>query len=232
DHRLTANQRAFVNLFAQEQTHIDREAIRRAVAQLEYPLYFFDFETIDHAVPIYKGCKPYQQVPFQYSCHILHADGTLTHREYLHTGIDDPRPALVEALLNDLGDGGHIIVYFARFEGERLRELATAVPAYEAELLALAERLWDQLNIFKNHYSDYRFNGSNSLKNVLPVLVPELSYKALDVQNGTQAQVVWEEMVGTRDPVRQQVLVEQLLAYCHLDTLAMVEIHRVLCRLR
>jgi hypothetical protein len=230
-HPFTPTQRQYIELFTQAQISIDRAAIQQALAQLEYPLYFFDFETIDHAVPIYDGCKPYQQFPFQYSCHILHADGTLTHREYLHTGTDDPRPALVEALLTDLGDSGHIVAYYAQFEGDRLRELAAAFPEYEADLLALTERLWDQLDIFKKHYADYRFGGSNSLKSVLPVLVPDLSYKALAVQNGTQAQVVWEEMVAAQDVARQQGLVAALLAYCHLDTLAMVEIHRVLTSL-
>lgn len=119
-------------------------------------------------------------------------------------------------MIADLGDSGHIVVYYAQFEGDRLRELAAAFPEYEADLLTLTERLWDQLDIFKKHYADYRFGGSNLLKNVLPVLVPDLSYKALPVQNGTQAQVVWEELVAARNAARQQ---------------ALVEIHRVLASL-
>ena len=94
----------------------------------------------------------------------------------------------------------------------------------------MIERLWDQLDIFKNYYRDYRFGPSNSLKSVLPVVVPELSYNVLDVQNGTQAQVVWEEMIGEEDTAVKENLIKQLLAYCHLDTLSMLEIHRILSK--
>jgi hypothetical protein len=92
----------------------------------------------------------------------------------------------------------------------------------------LADRLWDQLPIFYQHYRDYRFGKSNSLKAVLPVIAPELSYKLLGVQNGAQAQVVWEEMIGAGETAVKQQMADQLRPYCHLDTLAMVEIHRAL----
>lgn len=222
---------AFVETIQQQQIAIDRDAIQSELDGLVYPLYFFDFETIDYAVPTFVDCKPYQQAPFQYSCHILEADGTLTHRDYLHTDTDDPRRPLTEALLNDIGDTGSIIVYFATFERSRLRELAEAFPEHAPRLMNMADRLWDQLDIFKKHYKDYRFGGSNSLKSVLPVIVPELSYKLLAVQNGTQAQVVWEAMIGEGETAVREQMVEQLRAYCHLDTLAMVEIHRALTAL-
>ena len=95
----------------------------------------------------------------------------------------------------------------------------------------MVDRLWDQLDIFKKHVRDYRFGGSNSLKSVLPIMVPNLSYKLLDVQNGTQAQVVWEEMIGEGETAVKQQMIQQLRDYCHLDTLAMVEIHKVLLAL-
>ncbi|MFO7682987.1 MAG: DUF2779 domain-containing protein, partial [Chloroflexota bacterium] len=222
---------AFVETIQQQQIVIDHDAIQAELAGLVYPLYFFDFETIDYAVPMFADCKPYQQAPFQYSCHILEADGTLTHRDYLHTNTEDPRRPLTEALLNDIGDTGSIIVYFATFERSRLRELAEAFPEHAPRLMAMVDRLWDQLDIFKKYYRDHRFGGSNSLKSVLPVIVPELSYKLLDVQNGTQAQVVWEAMTGEGETAVKQQMADQLRAYCHLDTLAMVEIHRVLTSL-
>lgn len=93
-----------------------------------------------------------------------------------------------------------------------------------------ADRLWDQLPIFRQHYRDYRFGKSNSLKSVLPVIAPHLSYAMLDVSNGTQAQVVWEAMIGEGDTAVKQQMIQQLRDYCHLDTLAMVEIHnRLVC---
>ena len=221
----------FVTQLNQQQIEIDHDTIRAELESLDYPLYFFDFETIDYAIPVFAGCKPYQQAPFQYSCHVLAADGTLTHRDYLHTDTDDPRRPLIQTLLNDIQDIGSIIVYYAPFEKGRLQELATAFPEYASPLLAIVARLWDQLNIFKKHYRDYRFGGSNSLKSVLPVIAPSLSYQALAVQNGEQAQVVWEKMIEERDTAVKTQLADQLRAYCHLDTLAMVEIHRTLLKL-
>lgn len=222
---------AFVETVQQQKIGVDQAAIQAALDGLEYPLHFFDFETIDYAAPLFEGCKPYQQVPFQYSCHVLHEDGALIHRDYLHTDFDDPRRPLVETLLADIGETGSIIVYFATFERNRLRELADSFPEHAPRLLDMIERLWDQLEIFKKHYLDYRFGGSNSLKSVLPVIVPELSYRLLDVQNGTEAQVMWEAMIGERDTAVKQQMIQQLRDYCHLDTLAMVEIHNRLVRL-
>ena len=221
----------YVRLIRDKTEDIDKPAIQAELDQLTYPLYFFDFETIDYAVPIFEGCKPYLQVPFQYSCHWLDAEGDApVHLDYLHREQDDPRRVLVEALLAHIGETGSIIVYFATFERGRLRELAEAFPEYAPRLLGMVDRLWDQLDIFKRYYTDYKFGGSNSLKAVLPVIT-DLSYEPLDVQNGTQAQVVWEEMIHETDVDRQGQMFEQLRAYCRLDTLAMVEIHKALRRL-
>lgn len=222
---------AFVKQTNQRQIVINREAIQAELADLVYPLYFFDFETIDYAVPIFAGCTPYHHTPFQYSCHILDVDGTLAHRHYLHTATDDPRRPLIQALLQDIESAGSIIAYYVPFEKKRLQELATAFPEYAPQLLDMVERLWDQWNIFKRHYRDYRFGGSNSLKAVLPVVVPALSYQMLAVQNGAQAQVVWEEMIQCEDTAVKTQLADQLYAYCHLDTLAMVEIHQAISAL-
>lgn len=230
DAPLTATQHAFVAFHVAQQIEIDRVAIQQAVAELQFPLYFFDFETIDHAIPAFDGCKPYQQVPFQYSCHIVAEDGTMTHCDYLHTDNGDPRRPLAETLLNHIGETGSLIAYNISFERGVLRHLADHLPEYAERLHNMANRLWDQLPIFRQHYRDYRFGKSNSLKSVLPVIAPHLSYAMLDVSNGTQAQVVWEAMIGEGDTAVKQQMIQQLRDYCHLDTLAMVEIHnRLVC---
>lgn len=231
DYALTAAQREFVDFFGQQQINIDHTAVRQALAGLEYPLYFFDFETIDYAIPAFAGCKPYQQTPFQYSCHILEADGTVSHRAYLHTDTDDPRRPLTESLLSHIGPTGSLIAYNIPFERGVLHHLAEQFPEYSTWLREMADRLWDQLPIFRQHYRDYRFGKSNSLKAILPVVAPALSYEQLAVQNGEQAQVVWEQMIREGDTAVKEQLADQLRAYCHLDTLAMVEIHHVLLHL-
>ena len=221
----------FVERVQQRQIAINTTAIRAELASLVYPLYFFDFETIDFAIPAFAGCAPYQQTPFQYSCHILTADGALTHCDYLHTTPDDPRRALAESLLAHIGPTGHLVAYNIPFERGVLHHLADQFPEYANRLQDMASRLWDQLTIFRQHYHHYGFARSNSLKAVLPVIAPALSYQALDVQNGMQAQVVWEAMLGEGETAVQSQLAAQLRAYCHLDTLAMVEIHRALLAL-
>jgi hypothetical protein len=222
---------AFVERIRERQVAVDTAAIRAQLDSLAYPLYFFDFETIDYAIPSFDGCAPYQPVPFQYSCHVLTEDGRLRHCDYLHTTADDPRPELVEALLGHIGETGHLVAYNSSYEHRILRHLAAHFPGYYEPLAQMANRLWDQLVIFRAYYRHHGFGKSNSLKSVLPVLVPELSYRTLAVQDGTQAQVVWEEMIGCEDTAVKRRLAEKLRAYCHLDTLAMVEIHQVLSSL-
>ena len=124
---LTAKQREFVDFIVDEVVDLDVTAIQDKLATLTYPLYFFDFETIDYPIPKFEGSTPYQQIPFQYSCHRLDADGSVTHTEYLHTDDDDPRRPLLKAPLQDIGETGSIVVYYAPFERGRLQELAASV---------------------------------------------------------------------------------------------------------
>jgi hypothetical protein len=231
DFPLTPRQRLKVEIMLQEQERFDSAAIRQKLAQLHYPLYFLDFETDDPAVPRLDGFGPYQQFPFQYSCHVLEADGRIEHRDYLHADRASPLQSLAQSLLEHIGPAGSIIAYNASFEKRILRQLAVVFPHHAARFEDMAGRLWDQLEIFKNDYHHHAFGGSNSLKSVLPVLVPELNYKELAVQDGGQAQVVWNRLISCQDAAEKAQLHQQLRDYCHLDTLAMVKIHQVLIAL-
>ena len=228
DYPLLESQRAYVERILKKQVWIDHEAIKAKLAKLRYPLYFLDFETEASAIPRFNGTRPYQQIPFQYSCHILLPDGRLEHRDYLHPDRTDPRPALIEALLGCIGNEGSVIAYNAGFEKTVLIELADSFPAYATRLKSITGRLWDQLDIFKAHYKHYDFGSSTSIKRVLPVLVPELSYSELNVNKGDQAQSVWNRMITTEAPAAKAKMAEDLKEYCQLDTLAMVKIHQVL----
>ena len=225
---LTQNQDTYVNSVLEERPEIDNEAIRDKLLDLKYPIHFFDFETLNPAIPRFEGLSPYDHFPFQYSCHILKSDDTITHQEYLHTDTTDPRLPLVESLLDHISDAGSVMVYGASFERKRLEELAQYFPEYSGALLSVVSRLWDQLLIFSNHYKHPGFGGSNSLKNVLPILVPSLSYQDLDVQEGDDAQAVWDLMINTTGEVEKGNMINHLKGYCMMDTLAMVEIHKVL----
>jgi len=230
--RLTAAQRRQVD-GAKLGTHtMDRPALGRWLSELRYPLHHLDFETIMPAVPLFDGTRPFQQLPFQYSLHVQAARGaTPVHREFLADGTGDPRAAFVEHLLADIGAEGDILAYNATFEKQRLQELARDLPPYAAALHALIARVKDLRTPFKaGWYVVPAMNGRTSIKVVLPALVPELSYGTLAVQEGGTASRQFLQLVMGRHAGDPAQLREDLLAYCGMDTLAMVKLLGVLDR--
>lgn len=228
---LTEQQRRYVHCVTEGEPFVDRPGIRQRMCALQFPLHFFDFETDAPAMPRFAGMRPYDKLPFQYSCHVLHEDGRLEHHDYIHTSPADPRPALVDALARDILPTGSVVAYNAQFERSVLQDLAQALPAAAPMLRGIVERLWDQLDIFRHHYTMAEFRGSNSIKHVLPALIPELTYQDLAIQKGDDAQAIWAEMVQCTDEERRAQLVADLRAYCQRDTLAMVALHHHLARL-
>ncbi|MGD9000909.1 MAG: DUF2779 domain-containing protein, partial [Granulosicoccaceae bacterium] len=198
----------------------------RLLAALPYPRYYLDFECIQFAIPIWPGTQPYEQLPFQWSCHIENDDGHLAHEAFLDTSGEDPRRAFAETLLAACGEQGPIIVYNQAFEKRIIKELAACNPDLAPRLLALNERVFDLLPVVKHHYYHPAMKGSWSIKNVLSCLVPELSYKDLGrVQEGMMAQAVYLEIITSKlSGDETEASRQDLLDYCELDTLAMVKI--------
>ena len=194
--------------------------------ELEYPRYYLDFESIQFAIPIWKGTQPYWQLPFQWSCHIEASNGELNHEEFLDVSGGDPRRVFAEALIKTCKVEGPIIVYNQTFEKSVIKKLAEDFPDLEKPLLALNERIFDLLKVTQKYYYHPEMRGSWSIKKVLPCLVPELKYSDLgDVQDGTQAQQSYLDIIGNRRSVDAKArLTQDLLDYCKLDTMAMVEI--------
>ena len=203
------------------------DEIKSELSALEYPLYFLDYETLPSAIPKYDGTWPHQQVVFQYSLHIIKEAGAKPiHKEYLHTTDEGPMQAIAENLRKDIGDKGSVIVWYKPFEVPRTKELAEAVPEHRDFLLALADRIYDLMDIVaKGYYHHKDFRGSASIKAVLPVMCPELSYKDLNVQNGGQAMTTYRDLVfSDLHKGREGQVEKDLLEYCELDTWAMVRI--------
>ena len=171
---------------------------------------------------------PYEQFPFQYSCHVAETSGSISHSEYLHVSETDPRKPLIESLLEAIGDTGTIIAYNAAFEKSVLTKLGQWFPDLSEKLNSISDRLWDLLIIFRKYYIDYRFGGSNSLKNVLPVIVPFMSYADLDLKGGTEAQSEWNAMIQLPGGDEKCKMIKNLKEYCGQDTMGMVEIHKYL----
>ena len=208
---------------------INHQEIDRFLGALQYPLYFFDYETMQGLIPYFDGHRPYQQIPFQYSLHIIRKPGgEVEHKEYLHKDSSDPARPLAEQLIEDIGTTGTVLVWYQAFEKSRNTELGEMLPEYKDAMQALNDRIVDLMIPFKNKwYDDPRFEGSASIKKVLPVVCPELSYKELGIQEGNSAQRLWMEAVldETRADQKEQIQAD-LIEYCKMDTWAMVQIFR------
>lgn len=203
------------------------EPIRDFLKTLQYPLYFLDYETLGGIVPVFDGLRPYQQLPFQYSLHVLDSpDAELRHVEYLHRDPSNPCHPLSEALRSHIGDTGSVIVWNESFEKGCNATLAEEVPDLADFLNNLNDRIVDLMLPFaKGWFVDKDFHGSASIKKVLPVLVPELSYESLGIQEGASAQRLWmQAVIDGKDHIDKEVLFADLIEYCKLDTLAMVKI--------
>ena len=191
-----------------------------------FPAYFLDFESIQFAVPIWKGTRPYQQITFQFSLHTLAESGLLSHTGFLDLSGNDPSRSFAEALIKACGSSGPVFVYNATFENGRLHALAECFPDLAEALTSISARVVDLLPIARTRYYHHSQQGSWSIKAVLPAAVPELSYDGLDgVQDGGTAMDAFCEAInnGTSEK-RKREIEQQLLAYCRLDTFAMVRL--------
>ncbi len=196
------------------------------LAPYGFPAYFLDFESIQFAVPIWKGTRPYQQIIFQFSLHTVAQSGQLSQTAFLDLSGNDPSEAIARALIKACGKSGPIFVYNAAFETTRIRELAERYPDVAQPLACILERVVDLLPIARNRYYHPSQQGSWSIKAVLPAIVPELSYDKLDGVNegGTAMDAFCEAIQPSTSEERKSELERQLLAYCRLDTFAIVRL--------
>jgi len=201
--------------------------VRGLVASLAYPRYYFDFEGIDLPVPRWKGVRPYEQIPFQWSCHIERAPGQFTHEEFLDLTGNDPSLPCIAAMRATIPAGnGPIIVYSATYERTRFEQLALRHPEHADLFNGYIERLVDLQPLVKDNFYDPKMQGSFSIKRVLPVVAADLVYDELEeVQEGTGAQVAYMQAIFEQPtPERRRDIDQRLRVYCRQDTWAMVEI--------
>ncbi|MCQ2742603.1 MAG: DUF2779 domain-containing protein [Bacilli bacterium] len=142
-----------------DKPYVNKEALEKWLKKVKAPLYFFDFETVSAAIPVYAKSRPYQQIPFQYSLHIMNSDGEnisivkAAHKEFLGDGVNDPRESLIKQMIEDLGTKGKIVAYNMGFEKARIRELSRDFPAYSKKLMKIHDRFIDLLDVFKSKIS-------------------------------------------------------------------------------
>jgi hypothetical protein len=204
--------------------HVDKEAIHGFLSSLEYPLYYLDFETIGPAIPLFDGVRPYQNIPFQFSLHVVHnEEASPDHFSFLAGSSDDPRPAFLSELKKVMGDSGSIIAYNKGFEEGILRDLAEAFPEYNDRIDQICSRLIDLLVPFRNFdYYHPAQKGSASLKAVLPAITGR-GYEDLDISDGQLASITFLAATYGDMPEDERVKVmSDLEEYCGRDTDGMI----------
>jgi len=224
--KLDGKQQIQVNCTASGEPHVNQEGIKSFLDTLQYPLYYLDFETFSTAIPLFDGVRPYQQIPFQFSVHVVpdNNEGAV-HFSYLADGPGDPRPALAGELRKVLGESGSIVAYSAAFETRVLKDLAEALPEYKDWVDGLQGRIVDLLKPFSSfHYYHPGQKGSASLKNVLPVLTG-ISYDGLSINDGRMAAAAFMDATyGDATEAERKKIRQDLEEYCGQDTGGMVEI--------
>jgi hypothetical protein len=231
DDEFTEKQQAVIDIIQARAVAVDKPGLKALVHTLEFPLYFLDYETYQPAVPHFPDYHPYEKFVFQYSLHIIDSpDAEPKHHEYILTKDNLDTSNLIASLRSNIGDKGSIIVWNASFERSCNKLLAKHHPEHAAFLHDVNDRIWDQMLIFKNGlYRHHAFKGSNSIKDVLPVLCPDLNYQDLAVSDGTTASFCWKKAVLEEHPeYPYDETLRDLLEYCKLDTWAMVRVLEVI----
>ena len=206
---------------------LNNRVIEKFYDKVTYPLYFLDYETYSSAIPVVKGVKPHAHIPFQFSIHVkMTKEGSnLEHHEYLADKAELPLK-MIELLEKVIGATGSIVSWHKSFENTRNKEMAILYPDKADFLYNVSDRTIDLEDIFKGGYVDIAFGGSTSIKKVLPVIVPDLTYADMEVANGTDAMEAFTRLLKMPDSLDKKKLQNEMLKYCKLDTLAMVEIFK------
>jgi hypothetical protein len=225
DFKLTDKQGIQWDCEVNNKVHIHKESIKHFLSGLKYPLYYLDFETFNGAVPMFEGVKPYQQIPFQFSLHIVKEKGSNPeHIEFLYNGDGDPRKEFIEKLKVSLGEVGDIVAYNMAFEKGIISKIAEFIPEYKDWAENVNGRMVDLWVPFRNFsYYNPRQKGSASIKHVLPSLVGGEGYNGMDIADGMTASIEYfnshyEEV----EESKKSKVREDLLKYCGLDTEAMI----------
>ena len=227
EYSLRPKQQAQIQTTRSNQRIIEIEKIKEFINDFVLPLYFFDYETLSDVIPFFDGMKPYKDYPFQYSLHIIREPGEqVEHKEYLHQDNSNPMPGLLEQLTKDIGSTGTILAWNMGYEKGINQTMAELYPRHKELLENINDRMDDLMLPFSKMWLvDKNFFGSASLKYVLPVMVPELSYKDLKVQDGLYARRLWTQTIlENRYQDHKEEILAALSAYCTLDTFAMVRI--------
>ena len=225
DFNLSDAQRQVAAAIRTKSAQVDTAAIRAALNSIEWPICYLDFETLMTAVPLYPNVAPHEQLVTQYSLHVETSPGSdLAHQDYLADHARDCREELAAELIRDTAECRTIVVY-SSFEKTMIRGLAKLLPTYASTLAGLEAKLFDLEPVVRKGLVHPDFGGRSSIKVVLPVLAPDLSYANLDIADGAAAVAAFAKLtLGQMTDEEIHDVRGALLEYCKLDTLAMVRV--------
>lgn len=256
------NQQQFIAQYLQckrtWQPIINRSKLKEVFAGFQYPICFYDYESISVPVPVLDQTRPYMQTVVQYSLHKYDEDGSMKHYGWIYVSdgaysreemiIDDNPNAvgyeceqvitwsyqdLLKQMIADIGDDLHkstFIVWHEWFENTRNKEIAKLFPDLADAFLTINERTYDLKRVVSDgYYVDPACKWSASIKKVLPVLVPDMSYDGMEIGRWDIAMRALHDLITDKTPVKTPVtqrnqVIKNLLLYCWQDTLAMVRI--------
>tara|TARA_B100000401_G_scaffold297001_1_gene203680 strand:- start:5647 stop:7134 length:1488 start_codon:yes stop_codon:yes gene_type:complete len=230
DYKLSSRQVSQIESLRINQPIYNKGNIKKTLSALQFPLHFFDYETYASAIPKVDGIGPHKHLVFQVSMHTMYEDGSIEHFEWLGKKMELPTEML-EKMQDKTGYNGTFISWNSPFENLCNKQMIESIPNHADYLNYINSNMFDLMIIFKEDYIDYRFQGSSSIKKVLPILCPEpeLSYKNLAIQDGSMAMDNWGKMMlDTNFNKDINKTRKDLLKYCRLDSLAMVEIYKKL----
>lgn len=212
---------------------IDQKALHRELAAYDVgTIAFLDFETVNEAVPVWDGCKPFDQVPVQMSCHVQTQDSQVTHHAWIASGPEDPMPGCAKAVVDACRGADIVVVWSAQMERTCIKRLAVGAPALAKELEGVSARLVDMMDVAEAGIYHPDFLGSYGLKPVVETLLPtEKSYSRLAVGEGMLASVRLRRLMFEGDsisPAERERMRAELLEYCGHDTVVMVELLKIL----
>jgi hypothetical protein len=231
DFELSEKHEIQVETHKSNRAYVDRESIKTFLGELSYPLYFLDFETIAPAIPLFDYARPYEDLPFQFSLHVIEEKGTAPiHHTFLSHDKNDPRPAILERLKKLLGKSGSIVAYNAKYEKSCIENAARPYEEYQKWFEEISGRFVDLLVPFKNllYYHPLQ-EGSASMKDVLPALTG-ITYEGMGIGDGLTARLEYSRVTFEKevDETERRKVYALLEKYCELDTRGMIEILKAL----
>lgn len=211
------------------QLWLNEEVLKTELAKYQFPLNSLDFETLQVSIPKFMGTYPYQQIPFQFSLHILEQNGQIRHEDFLFQSDGDPRRALAEALVAAMPATGTILAYNAKFEAQVCQEIGLLFPDLQPQLQSIIDRLQDPWLLLKDNLYHPAFKSSYSLKSVAPALLgSEYDYKHLAIKDGLEAQAAFIKMVNSEKIGEKMQLDKDLRIYCGADTINLIKLYQYL----